>query len=454
MFLDRKYLLSNPTAVRIYDTICDLPIIDPHNHADVAAIARNENFANAWQLFAATDHYVWEVLRKAGVPEHLITGDASDHDKFIAMANVFEEIAGNPVYEWVHLDLNFLGIHDRLCPENAEHTWNSVNAALALDENKPLALLKRSNIEVMCSTDDPVDLLEHHAVVNEKFGRTLVRPTWRPDKALKICDRDFTSYVSKLANRFQMEIKSIDDLIEALRKSHDYFQEHGCLASDHGLTVMLSGVGCMEKANEAFLDVLNGKRIAGEAAENYMNCLFGELCEMNTKTDWVTQLHFGAVRDVRQYLYRTIGPDSGGDVSDIFQNHQPNLIQFLNRFDSRLKIVLYCLDPNHQPTLATLSRAFGAKVRLGSAWWLCDTPVGMRRQLEYIGSVDLFSAFAGMVSDSRKLLSYSSRFAMFRRVLSSVLGNMVENGQIPDFIAINLAKKMCYDGPKAFFGIQ
>ena len=174
---------------------------------------------------------------------------------------------------------------------------------------------------------------------------------------------------------------------------------------------------------------------------------------MNSRSGWVMQLHMGAVRDVRDFLFRTIGPDSGGDVSDLFQSHEAKLIRFLNRFDGRLKVVLYCLDQAHQATLAALSRAFGGTVRLGSAWWLCDTPIGMKRQLEYIGSVDLLSAFAGMVSDSRKLLSYGSRFEMFRRILSSTLGGMVEAGQMPEPVAMKLAKTMCYDGPMAFFGL-
>lgn len=453
MFLGSDYLINNQTGLRIFESVRNLPIVDAHNHADVAAIARNQNFSNAWELFAATDHYVWEMLRKAGVPEQLITGDATPHDKFIALADVFDEIAGNPVYEWIHLDLRFLGIQERLCHETGEKVWNEVNEALAKDENKPLALLKRMNIEVMCSTDDPVDTLEYHEQVNAQFGRVVIRPTWRPDRILKITKPDFPEYVAKIAKRFHMEIASLPELIKALKLSHDYFQAHGCKASDHGFTLMLSGNGDEDRANSAFVRAMNGETISQEDAENYAAYLFGELIEMNTETNWVTQLHNGAVRDVRDFLFDTIGPDSGGDVCDIFQNHEPNLIRFLNRFDNRLKVVLYCLDPMHQPTLATMSRAFGANVRLGSAWWLCDNPIGMKRQLEYIGSVDLFSAFAGMVSDSRKLLSYASRFEMFRRVLSSVLGTMVEEGQIPEDIAMKLAKKMSYDGPKQFFNV-
>ena len=453
MFLGQDYLIGNETGKRIFASVKDLPILDPHNHADVAAIARNENFKDAWELFAATDHYVWEVLRKAGVPEEKITGGASPHDKFIAMAEAFDRIAGNPVYEWIHLDLRFLGITELLNAENGELIWRKVNEALAKDECKPQALLKRMNVSTMCSTDDPADTLEYHRAVNRDFGRVIVRPTWRPDMAMKVGKPGFSAYVERLGKRWGVRIASLGDLLEVLRKSHDFFAENGCRASDHGLTLASSGIGDAEAAAGTFLKALADEPVTPEEAANYVGYLLGECGEMNSRSGWVMQLHIGAVRDVRDRLFRTVGPDSGGDVSDLFQDHEANLIPFLNRFDGRLKIVLYCLDQGHQATLAALARSFGSTVRLGAAWWLCDTPIGMKRQLEYVGSVDLLSAYAGMVSDSRKLLSYGSRFEMFRRILSSTLGGMVEAGQMPEPVAMKLAKTVCYDGPLAFFGL-
>ena len=453
MFLGQDYLIGNETGKRIFASVKDLPILDPHNHADVAAIVRNENFKDAWELFAATDHYVWEVLRKAGVPEEKITGSASPHDKFIAMAEVFDRIAGNPVYEWIHLDLRFLGVEDILSAETGELVWRKVNAVLAKEESRPQALLKRMNVGTMCSTDDPADTLEFHKTVTRDFGRIVVRPTWRPDMAMKAGKKGFSAYIERLGKRWGVQIAGLGDLLDVLQKSHDFFAENGCRASDHGLEIASSGTGDAEAAARTFLKALAGEPVSPEEAANYADYLLGEFGEMNSRSGWVMQLHIGAVRDVRDSLFRPIGPDSGGDVSDLFQSHEAKLIPFLNRFDSRLKIVLYCLDQGHQATLAALARAFGSTVRLGSAWWLCDTPIGMKRQLEYIGSVDLLSAFAGMVSDSRKLLSYGSRFEMFRRILSSTLGGMVEAGQMPESVAMKLAKTVCYDGPKAFFNL-
>ena len=453
MFLGPDYLIGNETGKRIFASVQSLPILDPHNHADVAAIARNEHFKDAWELFAATDHYVWEVLRKAGVPEEKITGSASPHDKFISMANVFDRLAGNPVYEWIHLDLRFLGISELLNAENGELIWQKVNTVIAEEESRPQALLKRMNVGTMCSTDDPADTLEYHRIVNRDFGRTVVRPTWRPDMAMKAGKDSFPAYIERLGKRWGVRIATLSDLLDVLRKSHDFFAENGCRASDHGLELASSGTGDAEAAAKTFLKAVAGEPVSPEEAANYADYLLGEFGEMNSESGWVMQLHMGAVRDVRDTLFRTIGPDSGGDVSDLFQSHEAKLIRFLNRFDGRLKVVLYCLDQGHQATLAALARAFGSTVRLGSAWWLCDTPIGMKRQLEYIGSVDLLSAFAGMVSDSRKLLSYGSRFEMFRRILSSTLGGMVEAGQMPEPVAMKLARTVCYDGPQAFFGL-
>ncbi|OGV36232.1 MAG: glucuronate isomerase [Lentisphaerae bacterium GWF2_45_14] len=453
-FLDNKYLLRSETALALYNAIGKLPIVDPHNHANVKELAENKKYSDPWQLFAATDHYVWEVLRKRDVPEEYITGNADPEEKWIKMAAVFPEIAGNPVYEWIHLDLKrYLGINTILAPATGKEIWEQAQAVLAIKSKRPQELLKEINIEVMCSTDDPVDLLEDHDKLNKAMDKTIVRPTWRPDKAVNIKSENWKSYMDKLAKRFNMEFNSIKDLTAALKMSHDYFAKRNCVASDHAVVAPLSADADIKNADAAFKSAMNGKALTETEASCYMNYIFGEIAELDSQKDWVFQLHIGAVRDVRDSIYKTLGPDAGGDVSDHYIDILSPLKKFLNRFDNRLKTVLYCLEPGHQATLATISRAFGSKVRLGSAWWLCDHPIGMKRQLEYIGAVDLFSNFAGMVSDSRKLLSYGSRFEMFRRVLSDVIGEMVELGQMPYAPAEELAKKMAYYGPKEFFNL-
>jgi glucuronate isomerase len=446
--------MRSETALAIFNVINKLPIIDPHNHANVEEIANNQKYPDPWQLFAATDHYVWEMLRKRDVPEEFITGKASPEEKWMKMVAVFPEIAGNPVYEWIHLDLKrYLGIDTLLGPKTGKDIWEEGKAVLAVKSKRPQQLLETIGVEVMCSTDDPVDSLEYHEKVNKAMKKTLIRPTWRPDKAMNIHLPTWKDYIKTLGKRFNMEMKSVKDLVEALKQSHDYFAERGCIASDHGVEVPFGADVSEKDADEVFKKAMSGKELTKAEQEVFMSYIFGEVAEMDSQKDWVFQIHMGAVRDIRDKIFNTLGPDAGGDVSNHFLDYLTPLKKFLNRFDDRLKVILYCLDDNHQATLATVARAFGSKVRLGSAWWLNDHPIGMRRQLEYICAVDLFSNFAGMVSDSRKLLSYGSRFEMFRRVLSDVLGEMVDMGQMPYGIAEDLAERMAYSGPKEFFGV-
>lgn len=453
-FLDDKYLLESDSAVAIYNAVKDLPIIDPHNHADVAEIAANGNYSNAWQVFAATDHYVWEVMRKRGVDENSITGSASPKEKWMELARVMPEIAGNPVFEWIHLDLRRrFGITDVLCSENAERIWDEVNAKLATDDFKPLALLKAMNVEVMCSTDDPVDTLEYHTAVNEKAGRIVIRPTWRPDKAMRIHYPGFRDYIAKLGKRFGIEIDSVEKLVEALQKSHDYFAEKGCRASDHDTPHPLPGNATLAEADVVFQRALAGETMSQADIDTYQDYLTIKVAEMDMRAGWVYQMHMCVIRDVRDTLFQSLGMDVGGDISEFYVNIAKPLCGFLNHFDDRLKLVLYSLEPCHQAALAAVARAFGKNVRLGSAWWLNDQPYGMSTQLEYIGNVDVYSCFAGMVSDSRKILSYASRFEMFRRTLSNVLGGLVLKGRMPQEIAEKIAVMMCYTEPKKFFNV-
>lgn len=452
-FLDDRYLIGNAAGLELFSKIKSLPVIDPHNHANLPEIAANECYRDAWQLFAATDHYVWEMMRKCSVPEELITGSASPRDKFLALGKVFPLIAGNPVYEWIHLDLKrYFGIEELLCEATAERIYDAVNEKLATDAYRPQALLTGVlNVEAMSSTDDLIDTLEYHDKANGAIGRQLIRPTWRPDKAMKIFAPTWREYISQIERRFDMRIRRYSDLLEAMRRSHDYFAERGCRASDHGVDDM--PVIDYDDAAHVFRKALHGKKLSASEINGFMGAFLGEAARLNAEKGWVMQLHMGAVRDVRTSLFSALGPDVGGDVCNIHRDFLPGMVSLLDRFDGKLKAVFYCLDPASQATLASTTRAFGDRAALGSAWWLNDTPVGMKRQLELIGSIDLFSNFAGMVSDSRKLLSYGSRFEMFRRVLSDVLGAMVERGQMPLSVAEMLAERMAYSGPKAFWNL-
>ena len=271
-FMDSKYLITNETGVRIFASIKDLPVVDPHNHANLKEIADNANYQDAWQLFAATDHYVWEMLRKRGVAEELITGNAEPKAKFLALAAVFPELAGNPVYEWIHLDLkNYFGVTELLSEATGEKIWNEVNAKLATDAFRPQELLTGPlNVEVMSSTDDLIDTLEYHKQVNEKVGRVLIRPTWRPDKAMKIFSTGWRDYIKQVEARFNMKIVGFDDMLEAMKLSHKHFEENGCRASDHGIEYPVYSSAPIGDIDAIFRKALAGRELTFGEIDRYM----------------------------------------------------------------------------------------------------------------------------------------------------------------------------------------
>lgn len=452
-FLDDRYLLTSDTAAGLFESVRDLPFIDPHNHADVKEILDNRNYPDLWQAEAATDHYVWELMRKRGVPESHITGKAGNHDKWLALAGIFDDLAGNPTYEWIHLDLKRrLGIDEVVCADTGEAIWEASMKILAKPEMKPQTLLAAMKVEVIGSTDDPLDDLACHQALRKAGIYTRVHPTFRPDKAMNIFKPDWLDYIRRLETKFGTRFKHISDLLDALRQAHSHFADNGCLASDHGVEVPYAYQVDEADADAIFKQACAGKPLDEDDIVGFLSFMLNEMAELDAERGFVFQLHLGCARDVRDTLKHGIGPDAGGDISDHMIDIVAPLNPLLNRFDGRLKFVLYSLDPNHQTTLAALCRAYGRDVSLGSAWWLNDSPVGMKRQLEYIGSVDLLANLAGMVSDSRKLVSYGSRNEMFRRTLCDVVGALVERGQIPLRVAEKLVVSLCYERPKTLFG--
>ena len=453
-FLDNHYLLGGASSEAIYNEIKDLPIIDAHNHCDVKALAEDRKFTDIWDAEGSTDHYVWECFRKAGVPEEYLTGKkTSNFEKWMAVAAVFDKIAGNPTYEWIHLDLKRrLGINEVISKKNAKDIWEKSKKMLSQKKYSPQSMILSMNVEAMCSTDDPLDTLEYHKKLAKSRLAGRVRPTFRPDKAMNIAKAGWVDYMAALEKRWNTKFNSIDDLMAALKAAHDFFAENGCRASDHGVNVPWSYQYTQKQANAVFKKAKAGKPLTEAEVICYMSYFLNEVAEMDAEKDWVFQIHIGAVRDVRDSLFKNIGPDAGGDMGDHMTDYLTPLLPLLNRFDNRLKTVLYNMHPAHNATLAQLTRVFGEKVCLGLAWWLNDSYIGMRRQLEYVGSVDVLSNMSGMVSDSRKIMSYGSRHEMFRRSLSFVLGEMVDRGQMPKAVAIKLASDLAYSRPKSFFG--
>ena len=452
-FLDNSYLLDNEPASDLYAKIGGLPIYDPHTHADVEEIVDNRGWDDIWEVEAETDHYVWELMRKRGVNEELITGSAPNKDKWLALAEVFPDFAGNPTYEWIHLDLKRrFGIEKTISSETAEYIWNEARTRLAEESFKPRQLLKDMNVKVLCSTDDPTMELEYHERAQEEIDTPKVLPTWRPDKFMKVNQDSWPDRVDRLGRETDLDVSSLDGFLNALKATHDYFEEMGCLASDHGLERAITRPVEETRVSKIYRKALKGEAdLDREEVDDFKSFLLTRFGELNLEKGWVTQLHVGAVRDYRDSLYKELGGDSGGDVGTQTVDFTSNLKYFLNRFDGKLDIVLYYIDPSHLYQVATLTRAF-PNVNVGAPWWFNDSPYGIERQLEYLSTVDLLANYAGMVSDSRKLMSYGSRIEVFRRSLANTLGKMVEKGQIPEKLAGDLAKKVVDERKKELFG--
>lgn len=447
-FIGEEYLLESEASQRLYAEIESAPVLDPHSHVDVEELVENEGWSDIWEVEGATDHYIWSLMRKRGVPEEKITGDATNREKWQALAEVFPSFAGNPTYEWVHLDLKRqFGIDEVISAETAESIWDKTKAQLQEPRMRPQSLLEAMNVESISSTDDPVSQLEHHQTLADELDGVTICPTWRPDRAMKVEASDWANYVETLGDAWDTDASDLDGFLDALETSHDYFDRHGCGASDHGLREMATEPVSRREARSIYDSAYAGENLSQNEIRKFKAFLLDTVGKWNRETEWVTQLHIGAVRNYRESLYEEIGPDSGGDVSTQNVDVTANVKHFLNRFDGDLDIVLYTVDPTHFPSIATIARAF-PNVSLGAAWWFNDSPYRMEDQLVYVGSVDLLANYAGMVSDSRKLVSFGSRFEMFRRSLANTVGKMVSKGQIPYDVAEGLVQLVAYDRPK------
>ena len=452
-FLDERYLLETDAAVTLYEAIADKPIFDPHTHADIVEIVENDGWADIWEVQGSTDHYVWSMMRKRGVDEELITGDASNREKWEAFAAVVPEMAGNPVYEWLHLDLKRrFGIDQPVSADTADEIWAETKSQLASDDMRPQELLREMDVEFVGTTDDPTDDLAYHERAETEVEGVSIRPTWRGDRAVDIENDDFDEFVDDLDGATDHDPHEFDGFRAALAATHDHFAERGCVACDIGIREPVSRPITDERAREVFDRRLAGEDLAEREIEDFQAYMLEFVTELNVEKDWVTQLHMGPVRHYRQELYEQIGPAAGATATTGDLNLTDGLRHLVNRFDGEGELVLYVVDPTHYPSITTIARAF-PNVSVGPAWWYNDSPFGMDHQLDYVGSVDLLANHAGMVSDSRKLLSFDSRFEMFRRTLANVVGRKVDRGQIPLDVAEDLVEQVAYQRPKELYGV-
>ncbi|MBV1869032.1 MAG: glucuronate isomerase [Marinosulfonomonas sp.] len=460
-FLGPDFLLDTAPARRLYhDVAADLPIIDYHNHLPPQEIATDHRWDNPGELWLGHDHYKWRVMRWVGIDEHLITGEAPWRAKFDAFASAMPQMIGNPVYHWSHLELwRYFGLEGTvLNGDTAETCWNAAADALPAAGFSARGLLKRMKVELVGTTDDPLDSLEHHAAFSGQGDLRMV-PSFRPDRAIKIEDAGFADYIQALAE-LTHPIQNFDDLVAALCVRLDHFVAHGCRASDHGIDRLDVGAELSATALDSAIKTrMAGGVIDPEIAAGFRAALLVALGRAYAARGLVMQLHMNVMRNTRTRLLQTNGRDAGGDsIRDAALAEPLNtLLDRMDRSDELPRTILYGLDPSCNPVLVTTAGNFqdgsiAGKVQAGTAWWFNDQLDGMEAQMTTLAQMGLISTFPGMLTDSRSFLSFP-RHEYFRRLLCRLVGRWQVEGAVPaDEVLLNgLVADICYHNAKRMF---
>jgi glucuronate isomerase len=464
-FIHEDFLLDTPAACELYHRhAADLPIIDYHCHLPPKEIADNIRWDNIATLWLGGDHYKWRAMRTAGVNERFCTGDAPHWEKFEQYAATMPKLLRNPLYHWSHIELvRFFGIGDRLLnPETARGIYDHCNTLLAQPDFSCRGLMKKSKVEVVCTTDDPVDSLEHHAAIAADASFDIqVRPTWRPDKAL-IIDQPaaFAAWLEALENASGISISTLSDLIQALQNRHDFFASRGCRLSDRGVDTIWAEDCTESKATSIFAKARADGAVTPDEALRYKSYLLHELALMDEAKGWTMQIHYGAIRNNNTRMKKLLGADCGFDsIGDL--PVAAALAKHLDRLDltgNLPKTIIYNLNPRDNELVATMLGNFqdgitAGKIQFGSGWWFLDQLDGMTRQIESLSQLGLLSQFVGMLTDSRSFLSYT-RHEYFRRLLCNILGNDIERGLLPSDFALvgKMVEDISYHNARRYFG--
>lgn len=465
-FNDENFLLQTPTAQRLYhDYAAKQPIIDYHCHLDPSYVADNHVFPNLSKIWLEGDHYKWRAMRTNGIEERFITGkDTSDWEKFEKWAQTVPYTMRNPLYHWTHLELKTaFGVEKLLSPATAREIYDHCSAMLQQPDRSARGLMMHYNVEAVCTTDDPVDTLEHHIKAKKDGFKVKMLPTWRPDKAMAVENpADYQAYIHKLAEAADMEINGFTDLIAALQKRHDFFASVGCRLSDHGIGGFYADNYTPEEVDAAFKKVMSGQMLTDGEISRFKSAMLVEFAIMDHESDWTQQFHYGALRNNNSRMMKLLGPDTGFDSIGDFTVGE-NMSRFLDRLASQDKLprtIIYNLNPRDNELVATMIGNFqdgrygAGKIQFGSGWWFLDQKDGMERQLTALSNLSLLSRFVGMLTDSRSFLSYP-RHEYFRRTLCNLIGNDIEQGLLPaseiDFIGNEIVAKVAYGNAKEFF---
>lgn len=462
-FMNENFLLQSKAAEKLYNEYAkDLPIIDYHCHLPPEDIASDKIFENPTKVWLDGDHYKWRAMRANGIDEKYITGNAPDREKFLKWAETVPYTLRNPLYHWTHLELKrYFGIDRLLNKDNAGDIYDEISEKLTQKEFSVRNLMRKANVELVCTTDDPADNLEHHRKIAEDNFEIRVLPTWRPDKAMAVENQEsFNSYLDKLSESANVSIHKVDDLFDALQKRQKYFHEMGGRLSDHGIENFYAEPYNSKDVERIFLKIRSGQDLNEKEILQFKSAMIVFFAEQNHEMNWTQQFHFGALRNNNSMMFEKLGPDSGYDSIGDFTVAKP-MARFLDRLASRNKLaksIIYNLNPVHNELVATMIYNFNdgktaGKMQFGSGWWFLDQKDGMTRQINALSSLGLLSRFVGMLTDSRSFLSYP-RHEYFRRILCNLIGTDMENGEIPsDFeLTGKLVSDISYRNAKNYFG--
>ncbi len=461
-FIHEDFLLSNDIAKKLYhEYAADLPIIDYHCHISPQEIAENKQFKNLTEIWLYGDHYKWRAMRTNGISENEITGDVSDLQKFENWAKTVPYTLRNPLYHWTHLELKKpFGIEKLLNSDTAKEVWETCNEKLQTPEFSCKGLIKQANVEVICTTDDPVDSLEWHQKIKESGFETKVLPSWRADKAMAIDNlNDFNAYVDKLGSVSGVDINSYADLLKALQIRQDFFADMGCKLSDHGLDRFYCEDYTDEEIALIFTKARKGEALTETEKNKFKSAVLFTLAVMDHAKGWTQQFHIGAIRNNNSFMYDKLGPDTGFDSigDDLVAKDMSKFLNKLATEEKLTKTILYNLNPAHNEVYATMLGNFqdgtvAGKIQWGSGWWFLDQKDGMEKQMNALSNLGLLSRFVGMLTDSRSFLSYS-RHEYFRRILCNLIGEDVEKGLIPEDMDLlkEMVEGICYYNAKNYF---
>lgn len=461
-FLDKNFILENKTAETLYhDHAAKMPIIDYHCHLPPEDIASDRKFENLTRIWLDGDHYKWRAMRTNGVNEKYITGDADDFTKFQKWAETVPYTMRNPLYHWTHMELKKpFGVEKILNGDSARDIYDTCTALLQKDEFSCRGLLNQFDVQVVCTTDDPADTLEHHQSIKDSGFGVKVLPTFRPDKAMAVDDQQsYNAYLDKLGEAAGIEISDFNSLIDAVQNRHDFFGEMGGKLSDHGIEQIYAADYSDQEIKTIFNKIRGGSELDDEESLKFKSAMLVHFGIMDHAKGWTQQFHLGALRNNNSRMVGQLGPDTGFDSIGDFEMARP-MSRFLDRLDSGdqlAKTIIYNLNPRDNYLIGTMIGNFNdgsvaSKVNFGTGWWFLDQKEGMEMQMNALSNLGLLSRFLGMLTDSRSFLSYP-RHDYFRRILCNLIGKDVENGELPDDMVWlgQMVENISYFNAKNFF---